>query len=398
MIALLALLLAAAFALFNAGTAPGFLLPQQPVPQSITQASGSVPEPARIVTNNETEALLLELRSQLLDDRAATIDWWLIAVAIALAFITLLVVIAGLLGYRVFREILDDTRGYRDEAQKSVQEIGELRRQAQERSEEIGNLREITAEQVAASDELAGVSDLAREVSGSSDVDRATLEAIRLQRNGEIESAMTIWQGIANTMERVEPDRASRAWFSVGYLYLQTQNHAAAVSAFDKAICLRPEFVQAYNNRGVAKSELQCDEEAIKDYNIAIGLDGTYSVAYTNRGASKFNLGWLAKAQEDYALSISYNPESAEAYCNLGEVEVELGQYESAVGNCTKATQRNPRLGAAYYHRGRAQMALNRTEDARASFSAASTLAEKQGDTDLKDKVAQAFAGIDPPR
>ncbi len=397
MIALFALLLAVVFALFNADSVLGLLLPPQPVAPSTAQASGSAPEPARVVTSTETEAFLLELRSQYLDDRAATIDWWLIAVTIALAFIMLLVVIAGLLGYRIFREILDDARGYRDEAQKSVQEIAELRKQAQEGSEEIRNLREITAEQVAAFDELASVSDLVSEVPGSSDVDRATIEAIRLQRNGEIESAMTIWQGIANTMERVEPDRASRAWFSVGYLYLQTKDkdYQAAVSAFDKAIELRPAFVQAYNNRGVAKSELGQDVEAINDYDKAIDLDRTYSVAYINRGASKFNLGQLVQAKQDYALAIHHNSASAEAYCNLGEVEIKLEQHESAVENCTSAIRRNPGLGEAYYHRGRAQAALNRTADARSDFATASILAEQKNNADLKEKVEKALADLD---
>ena len=46
-----------------------------------------------------------ELRGELLDDRAAYIDRWLIAVSIVLAFFAFVAVLGGYMGFRRFREI-----------------------------------------------------------------------------------------------------------------------------------------------------------------------------------------------------------------------------------------------------------------------------------------------------
>ena len=50
-----------------------------------------------------------ELRRELLDDRASTINWWLAIVALVLTFFAIVVPIAGLFGFREFREIKKGT-------------------------------------------------------------------------------------------------------------------------------------------------------------------------------------------------------------------------------------------------------------------------------------------------
>ena len=56
----------------------------------------------------------------------------------------------------------------------------------------------------------------------------------------------------------------------------------AAISDYDAAIRLNPEYAKAYNNRGVAKKALGHLEAAISDYDAAIRLDPNNAAARTN--------------------------------------------------------------------------------------------------------------------
>ena len=59
---------------------------------------------------------------------------------------------------------------------------------------------------------------------------------------------------------------------------------------YTKAIEIDPNYVDAYNNRGVAKMGLEDYKRAISDFTKAIELDPNDAVAYSNRGISKQNL------------------------------------------------------------------------------------------------------------
>ena len=429
-LALFFLLIAA----FAAGPAAVFVMLDWPGESAAASGAAVSLDQATALNAAQIERLTLEVRGQYLDDRAESITWWLMAAAISLAFITvfvtalgIIIVIAGFFGYQQFRDILNDARGYTADAQHSaaqaqqvaegaastageaerladvaterVERIEETRERAQQ---EFEKLRNITAEEAATSRDLQDLANRVDAMIGLNPSDHTIAEAIRLQSVGDSAAAIEKWQAIAIIMEGIDDERAARAWFSVGFLHTkaESKDYKAAISAFDKSIALKQGFVQAYNNRGVAKSELECDKDAIKDYDIAIGLDDTYSVAYINRGGSKFNLGRFADAKDDYLRGIRHNREPEWehlnlAYCNLGEVEIELKQYKSAVKNCTTAIQRNPELGEAYYHRGRAQSALGNAAEARSDFETASKLADEQSDSVLKEKVQQTLADLD---
>ena len=71
-----------------------------------------------------------ELRSEILDDRADAIGWWLSGIAFFLSFLVLLIAVAGYLGFRKLREIEEEarrnvelTRAHAEEAFKFVEEI-----------------------------------------------------------------------------------------------------------------------------------------------------------------------------------------------------------------------------------------------------------------------------------
>jgi tetratricopeptide (TPR) repeat protein len=87
------------------------------------------------------------------------------------------------------------------------------------------------------------------------------------------------------------------------------KEYAAAIDDYNEAIRHAPELLEAYNNRGFARSNMKDYAAAIKDYDAAIRLDPNYSKAYTNRGDAKSNLEDYAAAIKDYDAAIRINPE-----------------------------------------------------------------------------------------
>ena len=110
--------------------------------------------PSRSVIPAEVEAefqrLFTQHRSELLDDRAAYIDRWLSFTAIVLTFFGIAVAVAGVLGFRRFREIetearksVDTAKQHETAAKASRERIEQLRSESEAHAQSI---RSITAE------------------------------------------------------------------------------------------------------------------------------------------------------------------------------------------------------------------------------------------------------------
>jgi tetratricopeptide (TPR) repeat protein len=67
--------------------------------------------------------------------------------------------------------------------------------------------------------------------------------------------------------------------------------YQSAVDDFNEAIRLKPDYADAYNNRGGAYFKLRRYQLAVKDFNEAIRLKPDYADAYNNRGGTYFNQG-----------------------------------------------------------------------------------------------------------
>ena len=94
-----------------------------------------------------------------------------------------------------------------------------------------------------------------------------------------------------------------------------------------------------YNNRGSVKSDLGQKQAAISDYDKAIAINPNFAEAYYNRGNAKSDLGQKHAAISDYDKAIAINPNYANAYNNRGSVKFELGQKQGAISDLKKAAE-----------------------------------------------------------
>ena len=98
-------------------------------------------------------------------------------------------------------------------------------------------------------------------------------------------STVTIW---------TETEIAIHTFFSLGGLFSEVRSHKRAISAYDMVLRLKPDFAEAYYNRGTAKTFIAEYEAAIADFDEAIRLNPEFLEAYYNRGLTKSTLNQLA--------------------------------------------------------------------------------------------------------
>jgi tetratricopeptide (TPR) repeat protein len=117
----------------------------------------------------------------------------------------------------------------------------------------------------------------------------------------------------------------------------QQGNYKGALSDCNEAIRLSPNYANAYNCRGNARSKLGDRRGSLSDYNEAIRLDPKYAFAFRNRGLANFKLGNYQGALSDYSKAILLNPKYTEAYIGRGNTRSNLGDKYGAISDYTEA-------------------------------------------------------------
>ena len=92
----------------------------------------------------------------------------------------------------------------------------------------------------------------------------------------------------------------------------------AAIASYDKAIGLRPDYAEAYANRGNALRDLKHPDEALASYDTAIALKPDYAEAHNNRGMVLQDLKRPDEAIASYEKAIALKSDYAQAYSNRG--------------------------------------------------------------------------------
>ena len=79
--------------------------------------------------------------------------------------------------------------------------------------------------------------------------------------------------------------------------YQNQPNNEKAIEHYTKAIELKPDYAEAYNNRGNAYLDMNKLDQAVQDYNKAIELEPDLAKAYINR-----SIAYPRKDDRDRAL------------------------------------------------------------------------------------------------
>ena len=127
-------------------------------------------------------------------------------------------------------------------------------------------------------------------------------------------------------------------WLVVSSLIMAALVLASCAPA-EEEVVPATETAEQHNERGVVLSAVGLYEQAITEFNKAIELDPEYAMAYNNRGNAYWNKGNFDRAIADYDKAIELDPEYAEAYGNRGFVYYLEGELTKAISDLEKCLE-----------------------------------------------------------
>ena len=271
------------------------------------------------VSDVEIQRQFNDLRSEYLDDRADSLNQWLVIIGLVLAFfavaIPVVTGIAAYVAYTQFQRIESEAAEHLNEARKHASEAAQYLKdiQAQKKiAEEVvskltsGDITKLVQSGTSeVSPEVENILRMIGQEPGTSVIDNAIVEAVRLWQEGKTDDAIEKWSSIANISEGIDNDVAAGAFFARGMIKESTLGrHEEAISDLKEAIRLKPNYAEAYFARGLSKNNLGGREEAISDLNEAIRLRPNHAEAYFFRGLVKGSLRKEEEAQVDYQMAL----------------------------------------------------------------------------------------------
>jgi protein O-mannosyl-transferase len=144
-----------------------------------------------------------------------------------------------------------------------------------------------------------------------------------------------------------------------------------AISHFQDALQINPDYAEFHNNFGHALREEERVDEAITQYQKALQLYPGYAEAQFNLGNALDQIGKLDDAITHYQAALQIKPDYADAQFNLGNALLQKGRADEAVTHLQKALEINPdnagihqNLGLCFFYLGRMDEALSQDQEA----------------------------------
>ncbi len=126
-------------------------------------------------------------------------------------------------------------------------------------------------------------------------------------------------------------NRDALAFYNNAMFLIGRKDYIGAIANFTAAVRMDSLFLQAYENRGVARYYLNDHAGAIADYNKALKINPDDCNTYGRRGWAKFRLQQYSEAVSDFDKAIEGNRDYAGHYVIRGQAKFWLQDYEGAL-------------------------------------------------------------------
>jgi len=165
-----------------------------------------------------------------------------------------------------------------------------------------------------------------------------------------------------------------------------------AIKYYQQALRLKPDFTDAHNNLGVALADLGKTEEAIEHYDQVLRLKPECADAHNNLGIALAKLGKTAEAIQHYQQALSLKPEDAEARNNLGNALVAIGKVDEAMEHFYQVLRVKPHDANAHANLGAASVRAGKIEEAIQQYHEALRL--KPDHAEAHNNLGYVLAGL----
>ena len=167
------------------------------------------------------------------------------------------------------------------------------------------------------------------------------------------------------------PDDAD-AWYLLGRTKYNENEFAAAVSAFERALALRPRYVEAQNNIGLCWKELNEGDKARTAFQAAIDSQGDAPVdaqPFLNLGALLADAGKNDEALPFLMRAVSLAPKNPAVHERLGKVYLAMNKLSEAQAQLEQAVALAPDASALHYKLGQILRKEGQTDRAQKEFA-----------------------------
>ena len=180
---------------------------------------------------------------------------------------------------------------------------------------------------------------------------------------------------------------------NLAFAYNAVSRFKEALSSADRAVSLRRDFGDAWNNRGNALAGLDIPQEALHSYERAIALKPDFAQALNNRACVLRDLGRPVDALESCDRAIALWPDYADAWSNRGNALGDLGRPEEARTSYQRAIAIAPNLVDAWNNQGLCLIELNQREEALLNYRHALSLAPDHAETHWNESLCLLQVG-----
>ncbi len=178
-----------------------------------------------------------------------------------------------------------------------------------------------------------------------------------------------------------DPKQAEAAQFFLkGNAQLAKREYGLAIRYYSEAILKRPDFADAYNNRGLARFRNGDRDNALADFSNAIQVDSTLRVAYLNRADLLLATGDAPAALTDLQTIATTYRDSAFYQTRLGDALAQLHRSADALTAYARAHSLDPRSVDVLVNRAALYFGQNQYDLARQDLNAALRLNPNQPD------------------
>ena len=158
-----------------------------------------------------------------------------------------------------------------------------------------------------------------------------------LLQKGKVDEAITHFQKAL----QIKPDYAG-ACYNLGNALFQKGNVDEAIAHYQKALQINPDNAEAHNNLGNALLQKGKVDEAIAHFQKALQIKPDYAEARYNLGHALLQKGKVDEAIIQYQKALQIKPDYAEACYNLGNALLQKGRVDEAIAHYQKALQIKP--------------------------------------------------------
>jgi tetratricopeptide (TPR) repeat protein len=121
-------------------------------------------------------------------------------------------------------------------------------------------------------------------------------------------------------------DERAKFYYNLGVDYDDIGRYEEALEAYNKAIKIKPDYHEAWSNKGNALRKLGRYNEALEACNKAIEIKPDHNEAWLNKGNALVNLDRYYEALEAFNKAIEIIPDYFEAWYNKGVVLAKIGR------------------------------------------------------------------------